>query len=471
MATHRNGIRLSCPTPRGVRPRRLEADFSGGQETSLAGTPLLVLAARKYGLIERIAACITDHRDPRLIVHPVEQLVAQRIYGIALGFADINDHDELRKDLGVALSMGRVEPGRGDCEALAGKSTLNRFELAAGDLSDERKFTIDFERLHDVYLDVFLAVEKDRAGKADPELLVLDIDATDIELHGQQECRHYHGYYRTHCFLQVVVYCNRFPVLVRLRESGTSPASNIGPDIERLLDRLRAALPKTRLLLRGDSGFRTEELMALCESRENVDFMFGLAKNTRLEAHIRAKMAEVCHTARSCKRSVRRFHSFPYQTQRSWARPRFVVAKVEALYERFGRPVKPNPRFVVTSLSEDACSAEAMYDRIYVKRGDAENRIKEFKLDLEGNRCSSNQFGANTFRVMKAGFAQQTLEIMRCAFKNTPFENARLQTLRQKFLQIGAQVSVSARRIYFRMAAAHPYQGAYQIAWQRLVES
>lgn len=209
--------------------------------------------------------------------------------------------------------------------------------------------------------------------------------------------------------------------------------------------------------------------MALCEARENVHFMFGLPKNTRLQAAIETSMAEVCATARKTGRRARRFHHFPYQTRSSWTRPRLVVAKVEALCERFGRPVRPNPRFVVTSLPEGACSARELYGGIYAKRGDAENRIKEFKLDLEGDRCSSNQFGANTLRVMFSGHAQVLLEIMRDALRNTRFENARLQTLREKFLKIGAETSVSARRIHFKMASGYPYQRIYQIAWQRLV--
>lgn len=255
MITHRNGIRLSCPTPRGVKPRRLEVDFSGSEKTSNGGATLMVNAARKYGLIEKVASCFRDHRDPRLVVHSLEQLVGQRIYAIALGYADINDHDALRKDPGLALPMGAVEAGRGDCEALAGKSTLNRFELSAGDSSDTSPFSVDFEVLQDAYFELFVAVQKSRARTAHPKRLVLDIDATDIRLYGQQECRHYHGFCRSHCFLHVSVYCERFPLLMRLRESGTSPASNLGADIERLLDRLRRAFPKAQLLLRGDCGF------------------------------------------------------------------------------------------------------------------------------------------------------------------------------------------------------------------------
>ena len=304
---------LRHPAPEGLPQHSIEADFTGGVITSNGGVPLLRRADERLDLTRRLAACFTDHRRPALVVHDVETLVLQRLYGLALAHEDLNDHEDLRRDPALQAVAGRTTPRRGDCAPLAGKSTLNRLELAAAGRNDQkaRKIVMDSERLDRLL--VALCVE---SFASEPEEVVLDLDATDIPLHGEQEERFFHGYYREYCYLPLLFLIGRHPVMVRMRSAARDAAAGVEEDLGWLLDRLRQAWPSTRIILRTDSGFCREAIMATCESRAGVDYVMGLAKNRRLEQEIGIEMAEAVLRAQEKGAPARRFREFRYSTSR-----------------------------------------------------------------------------------------------------------------------------------------------------------
>ena len=315
--------RLSCPASPAVRQKSIDVDFQGGEITTNGGTQLVHMAAQRLQLIRRLQACFQDGRDPHLVVHDLPTLLRQRLYGLVLGHEDLIDHDELRKDKALQASLGRLEPRRGDCEPLAGKSTLNRLELAAAgtDAAKARKIGVDFERLDRLLLELYL-----ERHPQPPRKIVLDIDATDVPLYGEQEERFYHGYYQQYCYMPLLFLVGRQPLLVRLRTAAHEAAAGLEKDLAWLLERLRAVWPRTRIIVRTDSAFCREEIMALCEGRERVDYVLGLSRNPRLQAEVGEEM-----------QAARRFKDFEYQTQESWSRPRRVVGKAEALPEQGAR--------------------------------------------------------------------------------------------------------------------------------------
>ena len=467
-ATDCNAARLRCATPDGVRPRRFEADFTGGALTADGGALLMGLANQSVGLFRRVAACFSDHRDAAYVVHEVETLVGQRILGLTLGYEDLNDHDALRKDPLLGAVLGRLEKRRDDCEPLAGKSTLNRLELAAAARLDRkhRKVVADFGRFDALLAELF--AERFRAP---PKELVLDLDATDVPLHGGQEGRFYHGYYREYCYLPLLVFCGAEPLLVRLRSAAVDAAAGVERDLDALADRLRARWPDARLILRTDSGYCREEILAWCEGREGVDYVIGLAKNARLKRMIEGELADARQSARETGEAARRFADFRYATLDSWTRERRVVAKAEALPGTGVAGAKDNPRFVVTSLPAETHPARALYEEFYCARGDAENRVKEHKLDLFSARCSCNLFDANTLRLYFSTFALILFNRLRDALARTAdkLASAYPGTLRLRLLKIGARVRVSARRIHVAMAGGCPDKAAFAAAWRALV--
>ena len=280
---------LRHEAPASLPQRSIETDFTGGVITSNGGVPLLRRADERLDLTRRLAACFTDHRRPALVVHDVETLLLQRLYGLALAHEDLNDHEDLRWDPALQAVAGRTTPRRGDCAPLAGKSTLNRLELAAAGRNDQkaRKIVVDTERMDELL--VALCVE---SYESEPEEVVLDLDATDIPLHGDQEERFFHGYYREYCYMPLLFLIGRHPVMVRMRSAARDAAAGVQEDLGWLLDRLRQAWPSTRIILRTDSGFCREAIMATCESRAGLDYVMGLAKNRRLEQEIGIEMAE-----------------------------------------------------------------------------------------------------------------------------------------------------------------------------------
>lgn len=455
--------KFSCPTPHGARPGRIEADFSGGTITSHGGLLLAGLAERSLDLFERVAACFDDARHPELVVHEVRTLVGQRILGLLTGLEDLNDHEEFRKDPVAGAVLGCLESKRQDCEPLAGKSTLNRLELAAAGMDGKkaRKIVADFEKMDDLLVELLV---EDYAQE--PAEIVLDIDATDFELHGTQEQRFYHGYYREYCYLPVLMFVDRHPVLARLRSAAKDVAFGIREELEGVIARIRARWPTTHIIVRTDSGFCRDDIMTFIENEENVDYVLGLARNARL-AKLSAQameeaMAETLETGQAC----RRFCTFPYRTRKSWSAERRVIAKAEALPgQGEAQPCKENSRYIVTSLERPG---QALYEDFYCARGDAENRVREVKCDLFAERSSSNLFDANAVRLCLSAFAHVLYNRLRQGLARTPLGRASPTTLALKLIRIGARVRISARRIHVAMSNACPDKAAFAAAWKML---
>ena len=357
---------LRHEAPASLLQRSIETDFTGGVITSNGGVTLLRRADERLGLTRRVAACFRDHRRPELVVHDVETLVLQRLYGLALAYEDLNDHEDLRRDPALQAVAGRTTPRRGDCAPLAGKSTLNRLELAAAGRNDPkaRKIVVDAGRMDELL--VALCVE---SYESEPAEVVLDLDATDIPLHGEQEERFFHGYYREYCYMPLLFLIGQQPVLVRMRSAARDAAAGVEDDLGWLLDRLREAWPATRIILRTDSGFCREKILAACESREGVDYVLGLAKNSRLEKEIEIEMAQAVLQAQEKGTAARLFGEFCYSTLTSWTRERRVIGKAEALppTEEGGKS-KENPRFIVTSLPAETHPARYLYEHLYCAR-------------------------------------------------------------------------------------------------------
>src|SRR5579862_4108822 len=308
-----------------VERHAVVAGFNGGDITSNAGALLLGQVDRGLGLMRRFARCFTDRRDPRYVEHRVETLVGQRIFGLALGHEDLNDHDELRKDPTFAVLAGKLAPVlRTDCEALAGKSTLNRLEhTPRRHASKYHKIDCEGARVDALLVELFLEAHERR-----PREIVLDLDNTDIPLHGEQEGRFFHGYYDCYCYLPLYVFCGRHLLLARQRRANVDASAGSVAEVERIVRQIRARWPFVRIVLRADSGFAREVLMAWCEENR-VDYLFGLARNTRLVAMIADELAAARAAAEKTGRSARRFKDFQWTTLGSWSQRRRVVAKAE----------------------------------------------------------------------------------------------------------------------------------------------
>jgi hypothetical protein len=442
----------------GFDGRRVEAAFDGGAVTSDAGALLLREADRAISLIDRVAACFRDGRDPGRTVHSLRTLVGQRIIGLALGYEDVADHDDLRFDPVLALFSDRLEPRRPDCAALGGKSTLNRREHTPRDHGDRyRRIAVDRNAVEDLFVELFL----DAHARA-PREIVLDLDATDDPLHGDQEGRFFHGYYGCWCYLPLYVFCGRHLLAAKLRRSNIDASAGAVDEVARIVARIRERWPRVRILLRADSGFAREALMAWCETHR-VDYVFGLARNSRLVDALAIDMAWAEDEHEKTGQAVRRFKDFRYATLDSWSRRRRVIGKAEHLAKG------ANPRFVVTSLKRRAIDARILYEKVYCARGEMENRIKEQQLDLFADRTSTATMAANQLRLWFSSFAYVLMAALRrLGLHHTEFEAATCGTIRLKLLKIGARVTVSVRRIKIAMASACPYQPAFALAHARL---
>jgi hypothetical protein len=437
-----------------VDGRQVVAAFDGGDGTSDAGALLLGAADRTLGLMRRLAGCFTDGRAPELVEHTVETMLMQRICGIALGYEDLVDHDQLRHDPVLATLAGKLEARRKDCAPLAGKSTLNRLEHAPLRPSCYHKIDHDGAAIEGLFVDLFL-----EAHKTPPEEIILDLDATDDPLHGHQEGRFFHGYYDCYCYLPLYVFCGRHLLAAKLRRSNIDVSAGAVNEVERIVARVRARWPRVTVLLRADSGFARDELMAWCEAN-GVDYVFGLARNERLVGAIAEDLAAAEAESLSRGGPARRFADFAWRTLDSWSRTRRVVAKAEHL------PKGANPRFVVTSLPANARDARSLYEDVYCARGEVENRIKEQQLDLFADRTSAATMRANQLRLWFASFAYVLLAALRrLGLRHTQFATATCGTIRLKLLKIGAQVRRSVRRIKIAMASAFPYQAEYRLAY------
>ena len=439
--------------------RQVVARFDGGTITSDGGALLLRETDRRLNLLPRLAGCFLDGRNPLLVRHSVQQMVSQRIYGLALGYEDLNDHEQLRQD-----PLMRVLAGKEDVEdedqALAGKSTLNRLELSDGTLNRYKKITFWKAALDELLVHLFL-----ESHVKDPEEIILDIDTTDLPLHGKQEGRFFHGYYDCYCYLPLYIFCGEHVLCSRLRQSNSDASAGSLPEIQRVVGQIREAWPKVRIILRGDSGFCRNELMGWCENH-GVDYVFGLARNKRLRRIIGRQMHEATEQWNQTGKPARVFTEFGYQVKKTkksgWDRERRVVAKAEHI------DGKENPRFIITSLSSEKWAAQALYEDLYCSRGDMENRIKE-QFSLFADRVSAETMRANQLRLYLSVMAYVLVSgLRRLGLKATELAQAQVSTIRTKLLKIGAQVRVTVRRIWISMASSYPWQNLYQQVWANL---
>jgi hypothetical protein len=439
-----------------LKNRQIRAQFDGGAITSDGGGLLLREVEKRVGILHQFAACFTDFRIPDLIEHPVEQLVAQRVYGLALGYEDWNDHQELRSDPLLAVLVEKGELGK---EALAGKSTLNRLELTGETVSRKeryKKIVLDQGAVDRLLVEVFL-----EAHWEEPKEIILDLDATDDPLHGKQEGRFFHGYYGHYCYLPLYIFCGEFLLGARLRSSNIDAAAGSVEELQRIVARIRSAWPQVRIVVRGDSGFCREELMAWCEA-EGVDYLLGLAKNERLKAEIAKEMGEARTQYQQTGRAARLFQEFVYLTRESWGRARRVVAKAEHLEKG------ENPRFVVTSLSGEPWPAQALYEEHYCARGDMENRIKE-QLMLFSDRTSTHYLRSNQLRLYFSSIAYVLLQMLRrWGLEGTEWAKAQCSTIRLQLLKIGALIRLTVRKVWISLAGGSPYVELFRQIHEKL---
>jgi hypothetical protein len=428
-----------------VEGRPVVAAFDAGLVTSDAGALLLGATDRAIDLIGRFAGCFRDRRCAELIEHEIATLVGQRVFAMALGYEDLNDHDDLRNDPVMAVLAGKLAARRKDCAPVAGKSTLNRLELSQAEPTRYHKIAYDQAAIEALAVELFLEAH-DRV----PKQIILDLDATDDPLHGDQEGRFFHGYYDCYCYLPLYVFCGRHLLGAKLRRSNIDGAAGAVEEVGRIIAQIRRRWPFVRIVLRADSGFAREELMAWCETN-GVDYIFGLARNVRLVATIAAELAAAQAAAKQSGRPARCFKDFKWITRASWSRQRRVIAKAEWTQD------EANPRFIVTTLKRSEAGARQLYEDVYCARGEMENRIKECQLDLYADRTSAATMRANQLRLWFASMAYVLLcALRRIGLAGTRFADATCGTIRLKLLKIGALVRISVRRIKFAMASACP---------------
>jgi hypothetical protein len=436
-----------------VESRKVIANFDGGAITSDAGALLLGATDKVLGLTHRLAACFKDHRNPAFTEHRVETLLTQRITALALGYEDLNDHDHLRHDPIMAVLAGKLTASRSDCAPVAGKSTLNRLELSKATPTRYAKIAADTAAIETLFVDLFLD-----AHATAPKEIILDLDATDDPLHGEQEGKFFHGYYDCYCYLPLYIFCGRHLLAAKLRPANIDGCAGALEEVIRLVARIRARWPRTRIILRADSGFCRDTLMTWAEGN-SVDYLFGLARNTRLVAAIGAELQQARTEAEASGRAARRFKELTWRTRKSWSCKRRVVAKAE------WTEAKANPRFVVTSLPTEEIEARRLYEDVYCARGEMENRIKECQLDLFAERTSAATMAANQLRLWFASFAYVLLcALRRIGLAGTQLANATCGTIRLRLLKIGALVRISVRRVVFAMASGCAWQAEFALA-------
>ena len=440
-----------------VERRAVVAGFDGGDITSNGGALLLGQVDRGLGLVRRFAQCFSDRRDPRYVEHQVETLLGQRIFGLVLGYEDLNDHDELRKDPTFAVLAGKLHPVlRSDCEALAGKSTLNRLEhTPKRHGSKYHKIDCDGAQVDALLIELFR-----EAHERAPVEIVLDLDNTDMPLYGGQEGRFFHGYYDEYCYLPLYVFCGRHLLLARQRRANVAGSDGAIEEMARIVAQIRQKWPRVHIILRADSGFSNDALMGWCEAN-GVDFVFGLARNTRLEAAVGEQLATAKQLCLMSGKPARVFRDFQYRTIDSWSRARRVVGKAEHTLDG------ANPRFVVTSLKRTriAYDARALYEDLYCGRGEAENRIGE-QFELFADRMSSATMQANQLRMWFSAMAYVLVDTLRrVGLRHTQFADAAVQTIRLKLFKLGAQVRTSVRRIHFALASGCPNKVEFELAY------
>lgn len=451
----------------GLERRSVQAAFDGGPISSDGGALLLRELDGRLGITSRLSQCFTDYRRADLVEHSLVELLRQRIYGLALGYEDLNDHDDLLRDPLLALSVGKRDPeglqrrneqDRG--KGLASSKTLNRLELTPGDANGQsryKKIVCHASRVEALLVELFL----DSFSQA-PEEIVLDFDATDDPVHGNQEGRFFHGYYGCYCYLPLYVTCGDQVLVAKLRTSDRDASDGAVEVLADLAQRIRARWPKVRIVVRADSGFARDGLMEWCETHQ-AHYLLGLAKNPRLLQKIGNELVQARALYEQTGAAARVFTQFHWTTRKSWSRPRRVVAKAEHLEKG------ANPRFIVTNLPQEHADSKTLYEDLYCARGDMENRIKEQQLDLFADRTSTQSFTANQLRLWLSTYAYALLSALRrVALQTTRLAHATCGSIRLKLLKIGAQVTMSVRRFVIHLASACPYQDVFQGAWRTI---
>jgi DDE family transposase len=443
------------------------AGFDGGTITSEAGSLLLRQVEQRTGMVRQFAHGFRDYRDADKIEHSVGELIGQRIYGVALGYEDLNDHDQLRRDPLLAVLCGKAdvegrerrrEQDRGS--AGAGKSTLNRLELTPADADEQaryKKIVMDEKAVDELLVNLYIQSQPQA-----PKQIVLDLDATDDPVHGNQEGRFFHGYYGAYCYLPLYIFIGDQLVCARLRSSNIDASAGAVEEVERIVEQLRRVWPQVRIIVRADSGFCRDKLMNWCEQHK-VDYVLGLAKNCRLRRKLGKAMKQARQQYRASGQGARVFTEFTYRTRKSWSRRRRVIGKAEYLAKG------ENPRFVVTSLEAAAMEARILYEQFYCARGEAENRIKEQQLGLFADRTSTAYMRSNQLRLYFSSIAYCLMEALRrLGLKSTEMAQAQCSTIRLRLLKIGAQIRITVRRIWISMAAGHPGASVFEQAWRNL---
>lgn len=436
--------------------RDVTAKFDGGRISSDAGGLLLREVEHRTYILKRLSRCFTDYRDPEVIEHNVESLLKQRIFGVALGYEDVNDHEQLRQDALLALLCDKQDVTGSDRrraqdkgKALAGKSTLNRLELTPEDADSEsryKKIVANPEKMDALLTDLFL-----ESHTTSPEEIILDVDATDDPVYGQQEGRFFHGYYKHYCYLPLYIFCGEHLLCARLRTADQDGAAGTTEELARIITQIRGIWPAVRIIVRGDSGFCRDHLLNWCEHNQ-VDYVVGLAKNARLKAIIAGEMAEAKAQQEATDQAARVFKDFRYQTRDSWSCERRVVGKAEHLSKG------ENPRFIVTTLSPEEWEAACLYEELYCARGDMENRIKEQQLALFADRTSTHEMHSNQLRLYFSSFAYVLVQTLRrLGLAGTEMEKAQCDTIRLKLFKIGARLRVSVRRVWLSFSESYPF--------------
>ena len=443
--------------------RKVVGEFEGGTITSDAGGILLreIESARSY--ISDFESCFVDYRNQKYVEHPLGDLLSQRIFGICLGYEDINDHDELRKDPLFATICNKEDPEGENREnkkdrgiPLASRSTLNRIEYTEDGLEEPtryRKIFYNEEKVQQFFVSKFI----ESRGEENPEFLILDIDATDDPVHGHQQGRFFHGYYDNYCYLPLYIFCDNDLLCARLKTANLDPGNEALSDIKRVVLQLKEKWPDVKILIRGDSGFCRNQIMEWCEEQEGVFYLFGLARNTRLYKRITREMKEAKVEYNEKHKPCRKYKDFKYKTLSSWSKKRRVIGKAE--YGSKGE----NPRFIVTNLKE--YEARQLYEELYCARGEMENRIKEQQLYLFADRTSCSMLAANRLRLYFACVAYMLMnELRKTGLAGTELETAQCSTIRLKVFKIGAIIKISVRRVYINLSSAYPYKDIfYQI--------
>ncbi len=434
--------------------RQMVAEFNGGTITSDAGSLLLKETDSKRKLLSRFSQCFIDRRSPVLIKHTREQMIRQRVYALMLGYEDLNDHELLRQDPWLGVMAGKAEPGT---DRLAGKSTLNRMELGTGTPSRYKKITFWRDCVDELLVDVFL-----EAHPVAPPEMVLDIDTTDMALHGNQEDKFYHGYYKHYCYWPLYLFCGDHVLCARLRPSSIGPAVGSRKEVERIVNQIRQRWPEVKIILRGDSGFCSDELVTWCENNR-VHYVVGVARNQRLEKLMDGPLADAQQQFEATQQPARIFVELAHQTlQGMWNQDRRVVAKAEHING------KSNPRFIVTSLDAESWEKQKLYEELYCARGDRENRIKE-QFVLLADRVSVSTMRGNQLRVYRSVLAYTLMNgLRRLGLRATTMATAQVGTIRLKLLKIGALIQVTVRKVWVRMASSYPYQALFSQILQQL---